>query len=86
MISIVVRKLGIKNLGNTCFMSATLQCLAHTKQLTDYFKGERKWSGKIVEAFAKFLQELQFNSTPIRPDYLKVAYVTCNKQRACIWV
>ena len=23
--------------GNTCFMNSALQCLAHTKELTDYF-------------------------------------------------
>lgn len=23
--------------GNTCFMNSALQCLAHNKELTDYF-------------------------------------------------
>ena len=28
---------GLRNLGNTCYMNASLQCLAHIKPLRDYF-------------------------------------------------
>lgn len=38
---------GLKNLGNTCYLNTTLQCLLHTSTLTSYLRSN-KWKSKNI--------------------------------------
>jgi ubiquitin carboxyl-terminal hydrolase 8 len=60
---------GLRNLGNTCFMNSALQCLLNVVPLTDYFLSELHTQeineenflgskGEVVRAYAKLVKEV----------------------------
>ena len=58
------------NLGNTCYMNSSLQCLASFPQIQNYFcdKKDKLIQNNLVSSFSEIICELtQYDKTPITP-------------------
>ena len=60
---------GLQNIGATCYMNATLQCLAHVEKLTKYLLGKsyeiktNKYNYKLSNSYLEVLENLWENNT-----------------------
>lgn len=78
---------GLQNIGNTCYISSSIQCLKHTLNLWEYFiEGKYEsdinnhYSGEIAQSFGKLLHALREDNSCVSPCQFKKVVDSQTKQ------
>jgi len=60
----LIKARGLQNVGATCYMNATLQCLYHVKQLSEALVNDNNINGtlELTYSFKKLIEELAFTN------------------------
>lgn len=85
-------KVGLQNLGNTCYMNSGLQCLSNTKKLTNFILEDSYLNdintenilgskGELINEYAALIKEMWYGtSTYVSPWGVKKAFSDFAKQ------
>ena len=80
-------EVGLYNLGNTCYMNCSIQCLSHTSELTKYFINnyfqneinlESKFGSKgvLLKSYSDLINLMWFSERKIiNPSFLRIAFI-----------
>ena len=63
--------IGLQNIGATCFMNATLQCLSQTADLTNYFLDEPRSFNKIMNNNIAMKKNTELQLSPVYLELVK---------------